>query len=82
MEALKIIVTILFAIMCVVLTVIVLMQEGKQGGLSSTITGGSTETYVGKNQGRTPEGRLKRYTKILVALFLLMSIALNILYQH
>ena len=46
-EVVKIIVTVIFAVICLALTAIVLMQEGKSGGLSGSISG-STETYWGR----------------------------------
>ena len=50
MEILRIILTVIFIVMCIALTVLVLMQEGKDAGLGA-IAGGA-ETYWGKNKGR------------------------------
>ena len=49
MEILRIILTVIFIVMCIALTVLVLMQEGKDAGLGA-IAGGA-ETYWGKNKG-------------------------------
>ena len=46
MGALKIVITIVFILVCVALTVLVLMQEGKAQGLGSI--SGAAETYWGK----------------------------------
>ena len=43
MEILRIILTVIFIVMCIALTVLVLMQEGKDAGLGA-IAGGA-ETY-------------------------------------
>ena len=51
MEILKIILMIIFAIDCIALTAIVLMQEGKSAGLG-TISG-MADTYWGQNKGRS-----------------------------
>ncbi len=59
----------------VVLTVLVLMQEGKSAGLGSIA--GAADTYWGKVKGRSMEGRLVKATKILVAGFFILSILLN-----
>jgi preprotein translocase subunit SecG len=59
----------------VVLTVLVLMQEGKSAGLGSIA--GAADTYWGKVKGRSMEGRLVKATKILVAGFFVLSILLN-----
>lgn len=76
MEILKIILTVVFIIVSVFLTVIILMQEGKSAGLGAIA--GAAETYWGKNKGRSMEGRLVTGTKILVALFLILAVVLNL----
>ena len=72
----RIIVTILFIVVCIALVVLVLMQEGKSAGLGAI--SGTTETYWGKNKGRSMEGLLGRLTKILAALFMILAIILNL----
>lgn len=76
MEALRIILTVIFLIVCIVFTVTVLMQEGKSAGLGSI--GGMAETYWGKNKGRSMEGKLEKMTMILGVLFLVLSVILNL----
>ena len=61
MGALKTVITIFFILICIALTVLVLMQEGKSAGLGSI--GGAAETYWGKNKGRSMEGLLVKLTK-------------------
>lgn len=51
---LKIILTIVFVLICIALTVIVLLQEGKSQGLGAI--GGMADSYWGKNKGRSMEG--------------------------
>ncbi|NLK75814.1 MAG: preprotein translocase subunit SecG [Clostridiales bacterium] len=77
MDVLKMMVQIIYILICIGLTVIVLMQEGKSAGLSGALTGAS-ETYWGKNKGRSVEGALSRATKILAALFIVLSVVLNL----
>lgn len=76
MVALRIIVTIIYVIMCITLTVIVLMQEGKSAGLGAI--SGAADTYWGKNKGRSMEGALEKGTKYLAVGFILVSILLNL----
>ena len=76
MAVLKVILTVIFIIICIALTVIVLMQEGKQQGLGSI--GGMADTYWGKNKGRSMEGKLVKITKYLAIGFMLFSIILNL----
>ena len=76
MQILRIILTIIFALDCVALTVVVLMQEGKQQGLGSIA--GVADTYWGKNKGRSMEGGLVRATTIMAVLFFVLALVLNI----
>ena len=73
MEILKIVLTILFVIDGIALTIIVLLQEGKSAGLGS-IAGGA-ETYWGQNKGRSMEGALVKSTKFLGCLFMILAAA-------
>lgn len=77
MNILKIILTVIYAIDCIALTVVVLMQEGKQQGLGSIA--GVADTYWGKNKGRSMEGGLVRDTIIMGVIFFVLSIVLNII---
>ena len=76
MAALRIVIQILFILICIVLTVIVLMQEGKSAGLGAI--SGAAETYWGKNKGRSMEGKLVKLTKYLAIGFMVISIILNL----
>lgn len=76
MGALRIIITVIFILICVALTVLVLMQEGKSAGLGSI--SGAAETYWGKNKGRSMEGLLVKLTKILAVLFMVIAAILNL----
>ncbi len=76
MEAFRVVLTIVFILICVALTVLVLMQEGKSAGLGSI--SGAAETYWGKNKGRSMEGLLVKITKVLAVLFMLIAVILNL----
>lgn len=76
MAVLKIVLTVIFIIVCVSLVVLVLMQEGKSAGLGSI--SGMAETYWGKNKGRSMEGLLVKLTKADAILFLLLAVVLNL----
>lgn len=75
MEILRIILTVIFAIDCIALTIVVLLQEGKQQGLGSIA--GVADTYWGKNKGRSMEGGLVKATTIMAVLFFVLAIVLN-----
>lgn len=70
-----IVISILLFIICIVLACIVLLQEGKNAGLSGAISG-AAETYFGKNKARTMEGKLERITKILATCFIILTLVL------
>ena len=76
MEVLKMILTIVFIVVCVALVIVVLMQEGKSAGLGSI--SGAAETYWGKNKGRSMEGLLVKITKVLAVLFMVLAAVLNL----
>ena len=51
-DIIRIVLMVLFVLVCIILTIIVLMQESKQNGLSGAISG-AADTYWGKNKGRS-----------------------------
>ena len=68
MAVLRTILTVIFVIICIALTVLVLMQEGKSQGLGSI--SGMADTYWGKNKGRSMEGALVKITTGLAVGFM------------
>ena len=76
MEVSRLVINIIFILVCVALTVLVLMQEGKSAGLGSI--SGAAETYWGRNKGRSMEGMLVKITKILAVFFMLLAVVLNL----
>ena len=78
---LETILIIVHAIIAVVLTAIVLMQHGKQQGLSGAIAGGA-ETFFGKNKGRTIDAMLKKVTAVMAILFVVSSVVLTAVTMH
>ena len=67
----------LYIIDSIALTVVVLMQEGKQACLTGAISG-AAESYWGKNKGRSMEGGLVLATRVLAILFIVISLLLNL----
>jgi len=68
--------TIAFLVVSVLLIIVVLMQEGKENGLTGTLTG-STDTYWSKNKGHSKEAMMKKVTVVLAVLFFLLAGALS-----
>ncbi len=75
---LKIILTVVFVLICIALTIIVLLQEGKAQGLGSI--SGMADTYWGKNKGRSMEGNLEKFTKFAAVAVLALALILNIIW--
>ena len=71
----RVFLTILFVIVCIALSVVVLLQEGKSG--LGSLAGGNSESFWSKNQGRSAEGILAKITKILAIVFILLALLLN-----
>ena len=76
MAVLRTILTGIFVIICIALTVLVLMQEGKSQGLGSI--SGMADTYWGKNKGRSMEGALVKITTGLAVGFMVLAVVLNL----
>jgi len=70
-------VTVVFIIIGLALSIVILMQEGKSAGLSGTING-IADTYWGKNKGRSMEGKLVKATAILAFLFFVVAAVLSL----
>ena len=68
--------TAVFVLICLAITVVILLQEGKQAGLTGAISG-AADSYWGKNKGRSMEGKLEKATKVFVVLFFVIAIVLN-----
>ena len=81
MEIAKWILIVIYLIVSLVLVILTLIQSKDDAGLSSTITGSSTNNFFEKNKGRTKEGKQKRWTVILSILFAVLTIVLGILYM-
>ena len=80
MQVLKIILIVVDFIICLALTILAMIQSKEDAGLSSTITGSSTNNFFEKNKGKTKEGKQKRWTIILGIMFVIVTIALSIVY--
>jgi len=72
----KTILTVVFIIISVALTVIILMQESKSAGLGAIA--GAADTYWGKNKGRSMEGGLVKATTVMGVLFFVLAVVLNL----
>ena len=81
MEIAKIVLSVIYFIVAIALIVLTLIQSKEDAGLSSTITGSSSDNYFEKNKANTKEGKQKRMTIILAIIFAILTISLGIVYM-
>ena len=79
MSVIHVILSIIYVILGVAISVVILMQEGKSNGLGRAIGGISTDSYWSKNRGRSMEGALEHFTRYGAIVFMIITIILNIL---
>lgn len=77
MTAIEIIAGALLIVSAICIIILVLLQEGRQAGISGAIAGGA-ETFLGKNKGRSIEAKLARWTKVVAISFFLITLGANI----
>lgn len=80
MQILKGILIVIDIILAFAVVILVMLQRKDDQGLSGTITGAAANNFLDKNKGRTREGKLKRMTIILGIAFVIVTVALNIVY--
>jgi len=78
MEVLKIIFTVLEVIASVVLILVVLMQSGKQSGLSGALAGNS-DSYMSKNKAAGLDKKLASATKWIALVWIALTLLIGIL---
>lgn len=81
MGIVKGILIVIYFVIALALIILTLIQSKEDEGLSSTITGSSTNNFYEKNKSRTKEGKQKKWTVILSIIFAVLTIALGILYM-
>ncbi|MCD7890612.1 MAG: preprotein translocase subunit SecG [Ruminococcus sp.] len=63
---------------CLAIIVICLMQDQKsQDSMTAALTGASTESFYGKNEGRTKEAILNKITRTLGIILFVVTLAAN-----
>ena len=75
---LSVIMIVLMGIAALAAIVLVLMQPSNSTGVSAL--GGSSETFFGKNKGRTMEAKLSFLTKIFGVIFFILALVSALLF--
>lgn len=81
MPVIRTILTVIYFIIALIVTVLAFIQSKEDEGLSSTLTGSSSSNFYEKNKTRTKAGKLKKWTVIFAVIFAVLTIVLGILYM-
>lgn len=77
MNAFEIVGGILLILTGLAIIVLILSQQGRQLGMNA-INGMSSDSYFGKNKGRTLDAMLERWTKVAAIAFFIMTVIVNV----
>ena len=77
MNAFEIVSAVILLVACIVLVVLVILQESKDK-MSQTLTGGINESYLGRNSGRTLDAMLAKITKYAAIVFFVLTILVSV----
>ena len=78
METLRTILTIVEVITSLILIVVVLMQTGKEAGLSGAVSGNSN-SFMNQGKSSTNEKKLATITKWTALVWILLTLALSLI---
>ena len=78
MEVLEIILTILVAVTSAALILVVLLQSGKEAGLSGALAGNS-DSYMNKNKDGGLDAILATSTKWIALVWILLTLSLSLI---
>ena len=81
MQVLKGILILFYFIVCFGIIVLAMTQSKDDAGLSSTITGSSSNNFFEKNKANTREGKQKKWTIILGIVLAILCIVLGTIYM-
>ena len=81
MQIVKGILIVFYFIVCLALIILAMIQSKDDAGLSSTITGSSSNNFFEKNKANTKEGKQKKWTVILGIVLVILCIALGAIYS-
>lgn len=79
MGAVSIVFTILQVLCGLFLIAVIMIQSGKSAGLSGAI-GGVADSFLSKNKAKSMDAKLARWTKWIGAVFIVLTLALNMLH--
>lgn len=78
MGVVRIVATVLEVLASLALIVVVLLQSGKEAGLSGAISGNS-DSYMSKGKGKSKDKILASATKWIALVWILLTLALSLI---
>ena len=78
MGTLKLVLTVVDVIAAVFLTAVIMLQSGKSAGLSGAIAGGA-DTFLSKNNAKSWDAKLARWTKWVAIGFMVLSLVIGLM---
>ena len=76
MDIVKIVFSCIQLTLCLVLICVIILQSGKNSGLSAFT--GANESYLSKNKAKSRDARLALATKWVAGIFVVLTVILNI----
>ena len=77
MDTLKLISVIVQLVICLALICIIILQSGKNSGLSAL--SGKSDTYLSRNKSKSRDARLSLATKWFAGGFIVLTVVLNLI---
>jgi len=79
MSFIEIIAGVTLIISCIMIVVIVTIQQPKGSGLSGAIMGGDTQSQSGGRRGKSNDARLSRLTRIFAIIFFTVTLVVDVI---
>ncbi len=79
MGALEIIFGIVVLIVSIIITGVVLLQQGHRSGINGAISG-AADTFLSKTKARTADAKLARMTKFIAVAFFVIVLVANFVF--
>lgn len=76
-KIISIVLIILMALAAITAIILVLMQPSNSSGIDAL--GGSSETFYGKNKGKSTEAKMRRWTWICLAVLVVLAVAFYVI---
>lgn len=78
MTTAQLVMSIIYFIVSLALIVVVMLQSGKNAGLSGAIGGGS-DTFLAKNKAKSMDARMAKMTKWIAIVFMVLALVICLL---